>query len=102
MKEHEFCPKKALKLLGDYETLRIVDALRDQELRFSEVRGALEDVNQVTLCKRLRTMEEAGVLKRQEETIDRQSVTYSLTKMGQGMVPLLDTIKSFAITFGVK
>jgi DNA-binding HxlR family transcriptional regulator len=96
------CPSEALKLLGDYVTLRVIDSLRGNELRFQELKRVLGDVNAVTLCGRLRRMEEAGILIRQEETIDRQSVTYRLTEMGLGLIPLLHGIMEFAEKFKLK
>src|SRR6476620_1887510 len=98
----ERCPSEALKLLGDYVTLSIIDTLRDKELRFGDIKRELEDVNQVTLSRRLKHMEEVGVLIRQEETIDRQSVTYRLTSMGLGLIPLLRGIKEFANKFKLR
>ena len=95
------CPTGALRLLGDYVTLRIVDTLREKELRFQELRRSMEEVNQVTLSRRLKIMEKVGVLTRQVETIDRQSVTYRLTAMGLGLLPLLEDIKGFTQRFGV-
>ena len=99
IEKSEYCPSEALKLLGDYVTLRVIDTLREKELRFRELIRALEDVNQVTLARRLKVMEEAGIIQREEKTIDEQSVTYQLTEMGAGLIPLLQEIKQFADKF---
>jgi DNA-binding HxlR family transcriptional regulator len=92
----EHCPADALKLLGDYTTLRVIDFLRTGELRFTELQRALGDANSVTLTSRLKRMEAAGLLKRMEATYDRQSVIYRLSPMGTGLLPVLREIQAFA------
>ena len=91
----EHCQAGALKLLGDYVTLRIVDFLRAKELRFTELQRSMGDVNSVTLSNRLKRLETAGMIERKEATIDRQSVAYRLTVMGEGLLPVLREIQRF-------
>jgi len=95
----EHCQAETLKLLGDYTTLRIIDFLRDGELRFTELQRALGDANSVTLTKRLKLLEAAGILDRREATFDRQSVTYSLSNVGKGLLPVLREIQNFTRRF---
>ena len=92
----EHCSKDILKLLGDYTTLRIVDFLSESGFRFTELRIALLDTNSVTLTNRLRRMAEAGLLKRAEATLNKQSVTYELSDMGRALLPVLREIMKFA------
>ena len=91
----DHCQAEALKLLGDYVTLRIVDFLRAKELRFTELQRSIGDVNSVTLSNRLKRLEAAGVIEREEATIDRQSVAYRLTGLGKGLLPVLREIQNF-------
>lgn len=91
----EHCQAGALKLLGDYTTLRIVDFLRFKELRFTELQRAIGDVNPVTLTSRLKRLETARVIERREATVDRQSVVYRLTRLGEGLLPVLREIQNF-------
>lgn len=91
----EHCQAETLKLLGDYTTLRIIDFLRSGGLRFTELQRALGDTNSVTLTKRLQRLEGAGLVDRREATFDRQSVTYSLSATGQGLLPVLAEIQTF-------
>jgi DNA-binding HxlR family transcriptional regulator len=97
--QEEHCQAEVLKLLGDYTTLRIIDFLRTGGLRFTELQRALGDANSVTLTKRLKRLEAAGVLDRQKATFDRQSVTYSLSEMGKGLLPVLREIQNFTHRF---
>ena len=91
------CRPEILKLLGDYVTLRVVDALRAGELRFTQLKGSLDDVNSVTLSNRLKRMESVGLVGRKVATVDRQSVTYSLTARGKGLLPVLREMRNFAL-----
>lgn len=85
-----------IKLLGDCWTLRIINALQKGEMRFSEIERTIPGLNPVTLTNRLKKMEESGIVVRAIETCDKQSVSYLLTDMGHGIIPILDAIKSFA------
>lgn len=87
----------AMKLIGDFWTLGIVDSLRENELRFCEIERALPHSNPSTLTTRLKRLEESGVVLRLVETKDKQSVTYVLTPKGKEIVPILDAIKAFTI-----
>jgi DNA-binding HxlR family transcriptional regulator len=90
------CSPEALKLLRDYITLRIVDMLASSGLRFSELQRELAETNTVTLTNRLKRMAAAGVLKRTEASLNRQSVVYELSDTGKGLLPVLREIQVFA------
>lgn len=84
----------SLELLGDFHTLRIVDALSDGELRFCELQRNLDNLNPVTLTNRLKKLEDQKIVTRQQE--NRADVTYNLTKLGRKVLPVLDAINNFA------
>ncbi len=94
-------PKKLLEgitVTSDTWTLCIVYVLEDGPLRFCGIQRALGDVNPTTLANRLKRLEKNELIERQEETMDKLSVTYSLTKRGRSVFPILKTIESFAST----
>ena len=95
----EHCQAEILKLLGDYTALRIIDFLHAGELRYTQLQRALMDTNSVTLTKRLKLLEAAGLLDRKEATFDKQSVTYSLSDLGKGLLPVLREIQIFTRSF---
>ena len=95
-RSHEHCRVDALKLVGDYTTLRIIDFLSSSPMRFSELQRALADVNSVTLSNRLKRVAAAGLLKRSEATLNRQSVIYELSEMGNALLPVLHEMRKFA------
>lgn len=86
---------EAMKLVGDFWTLRLVDAIRNDEVRFCEIERRIPDISPATLTGRLKKLEESGIIDRRVETLDRQSVCYALTPRGLGILPVLESIKNF-------
>ncbi len=86
---------EAMKLIGDFWTLRLVDAIRDDEVRFCELERRIPDISPATLTGRLKKLEEAAVVDRLIETKDKQSVSYCLTERGKRILPILESIKAF-------
>lgn len=81
-------------MFGDKWTLRLASSLRDGELRFNEIETLLS-INSATLSTRLKRLEDLGLVVRSEETIDKLSVTYKLTKFGTELLPIYDDIVRF-------
>jgi DNA-binding HxlR family transcriptional regulator len=90
------CSEKELKMLGDFWTLAIIQALHGDEKRFSQLERELIDANPSTLTNRLKKLEQQKIIKRKKETLDKLSVVYELTDKGKGIMPVLDQIKLFA------
>jgi DNA-binding HxlR family transcriptional regulator len=95
-KTHDITCESTMKLLGDYWTLRIIDSLTSNELRFCELQRSLDNVNPVTLTKRLKTLEDARIISRTEETRDKISVTYCLTELGEEVLPIIKALDRFS------
>ncbi len=85
-----------MKLLGDYWTLRIIDDLRTGETRFCELQRDLDNINPTTLTNRLKKLEEANLIQRSEETVDKISVTYSLSSLGKEVLPIIKALDRFS------
>jgi DNA-binding HxlR family transcriptional regulator len=90
------CSTTELKMLGDFWTLAIIQALGDGEKRFAQLERDLPHVNPTTLTSRLKKLEAQGIIEREEETVDKLSVVYSLTERGRGILPILREIRIFA------
>lgn len=85
----------SLKILSDYWTLRVIDELSDgSTMRFNELERRIEGVNTATLSKRLKDMQDSGLIQRVEKS--RADVTYSLTKLGSEAIPLLNAVNHFS------
>ena len=95
----EHCSPDVLRILGDFTTLRIIDCLAMSGMRFTELRIALVDTNSVTLTSRLKRLSDAGLLKRAEATLNRQSVSYELSDLGKALLPVLRKIKEFSAIY---
>ena len=89
----------AIKMLGDSWVLCIVCNLAEHNLRFSELERAIRGINPVTLTRRLKELEAEKLVKREEETVDKLSVVYTLTEKGQAVVPVIKEINKFAERF---
>jgi DNA-binding HxlR family transcriptional regulator len=85
-----------LKLLGDYWTLRILDALSDGEMRYCELQRRIDNLNPVTLTGRLKKLEEARLINRYEDLEDKVAVVYALTGLGSQTLPVIDAITNFS------
>jgi DNA-binding HxlR family transcriptional regulator len=86
----------SMQLLGDYWVLRIIYSLASGEARFTELARAVEGINPATLSSRLKKLEEAKLINRSEETVDKLSVTYSLTNLGKEALPVITALENFA------
>jgi len=94
--EEQICTD-TLKLLGDFWSLRIISALASDALRFNELQRTIDNCNPATLTERLKRLEEAGLLQRTEESVDKISVTYGLTKLGHMAMPIINAYNDFAL-----
>ena len=92
---HESCAS-SLKLIGDYWTLMIISALRNDNQRFCDLQRAMNNINPATLTSRLKVLNERGLVDREEETVTKVSVVYSLTDRGRRVLPVIDAIESFS------
>ena len=90
------CLEGGLKLLGDFWILTIIDVLMEEPLRFNEIQRNVTGINPATLTNRLKKLEQARLIERQEETLDKLSVTYALTERGISILPVIAEIQVFA------
>jgi DNA-binding HxlR family transcriptional regulator len=86
----------SMKLLGDYWTLRIIDALKVGEVRFCELQRTVDNVNPVTLTARLKKLEDARLITRTKESPDKISVSYCLTPLGNEALPVIRALDNFS------
>lgn len=86
----------SLKLLGDFWTLRIIDALADGELRYCELQRKIDNLNPVTLSNRLKKLENVRLIRRNEDLPIKIAVTYRLTKQGRAALPVVTAINQFS------
>lgn len=87
-----YCPvAHALGAVGDRWSLLIVRDLLREPKRFTDLLDYLGNITPQLLMLRLRELEEAGVVER-EQGQDRREVWYKLTEAGQELRPVVEAL----------
>ena len=87
------CPlTECMAVLGGAWTPNVVWYLSGGPRRFSELRSDIPGVSAKVLTQRLRTLEAKGVVHREVRPTSPPSVEYSLTDLGQELVPAIEAI----------
>lgn len=90
------CPiRRIASILGRKWTLELIFYLR-QRRRFCELQEAVGGVNPATLSQRLKTLEQAGLIRRRAISAGPLHVEYDLTEKGRGLTPVLDALAAWA------
>ncbi|XBX04804.1 helix-turn-helix domain-containing protein [Enterocloster clostridioformis] len=74
----------------------IIYTLSEGTLRFSEIRNKLPHITEANLTKDLRMLESYGMIHREVYPVVPPKVEYSLTKMGEDFLPILNSINKWA------
>lgn len=81
------CPSRQLiKLLSEKWVMLIVNALRDEKKRTSQLKHILRPVSQKMLTQQLRKLERHNIVKRTVYDQVPPKVEYELTELGQSLV----------------
>ena len=87
------CPiSTCMAVLGGAWTPNIIWNLSGGPRRFSELRHDIPVISAKVLTARLRSLEEKGVVIREVKPTSPPSVEYSLTDLGQQLVPAINAI----------
>ncbi|HYK39208.1 MAG TPA: helix-turn-helix domain-containing protein [Candidatus Eremiobacteraceae bacterium] len=91
MKQHYGCPIKATLnvVAGKWKVLALW-YLSFKPQRFAELRDLLPGVTEKVLTAQLRELEKDGVISRKSTLDSPPKVTYSLTKAGRDLIPLME------------
>jgi DNA-binding HxlR family transcriptional regulator len=81
-----------MAVIGGAWTVNVIWYLRAGPRRFSELRLDIPPISPKVLTTRLRELEERGVVYRQVKPTSPPSVEYSLTDLGQELVPAIEGI----------
>ncbi len=91
------CPaRQLLDRIGDKWVSLAINALADGPLRYSEVNQRLAGVSQKMLTQTLRNLERDGLITRTVLPEVPVRVEYELTPLGEELLPVMLTIKSWA------
>lgn len=96
-KTEEWCALKSTsKILGHKWVPVITYHIYDnEEIRFSEIKEEVGGITNKTLSNNLDRMEEQGIINRNVEDDKPVKITYSLTKFGEKLVPLVEDMISW-------
>lgn len=86
---------KAVELIGKKWTGAIISALSESECRFCDMRDMIPSMSDRLLTERLKELEANGIIERQVTTDRPLQVKYTLTKKGQDLVPILESIRNW-------
>ncbi len=104
MKTHHNCPvQAAINVLSGKWKVQAVWHLSFGPRRFAELRDLLRGVSEKVLAAQLRELEKDGVVNRMALCSSPPKVTYSLSRSGRTLIPLLEDLcdwgsKQFRIT----
>jgi len=88
----QYCPTaRAVELLGDRWTLLIVRDLSFGGRHFNELERGLPGIPKALLSGRLRRLQNAGVIERQEESAGHKNC-YQLTLAGLELYPVIESL----------
>ena len=87
------CPVElSLEVLGGKWKPIILARLKDQPMRYGQLRRLIPDLSDKVLTQRLRDLTEAGLIETREEG---SAAFYALTERGQSLRPILEALHSW-------
>jgi DNA-binding HxlR family transcriptional regulator len=91
---HPVCARyhAAIELLGARWSGAVLQALFTGSHRFADLRAAIPGVSDTMLTRRLRELEDAGLVERRVMPTSPVHVEYDLTQMGSEAGPVLDAV----------
>lgn len=94
--KYNVCPMALVQELfsGKYKLL-ILWYLSQSTLRFSDIKKRIPQITQKMLTAQLRSLEEDKLIDRQVYPVVPPKVEYSLTEVGQRIIPILEMMHSF-------
>jgi len=94
------CPIEAtLAVLGGKWTPLVLWELRDETLRFGELRRRIPGITKKMLSQRLQELEDDGVVHREAYAEVPPRVEYSLTAFGETLRPVLDAMCEWGVEY---
>ena len=94
------CPvARTAEIIGNKWTPLIVRDLARGQRRFSELERSLFGISPKTLSERLKRLEEAGIVARACFAEVPPRVEYSLTPKGHALLPVIESMRTFGVTW---
>lgn len=96
MRAKDNCPVGiTLELIGGKYKALILWHLAERKLRFSELQKVITDATAKMLTQQLRELESQGLIHRKVYPVIPPKVEYSLTELGQSLMPVLISMRDW-------
>ena len=93
------CPTRlVLDRVADKWAVLILGSLRDQPVRFNELRRMIEGISQKMLSQTLKSLERDGLVSRKAIPTVPVTVEYSITPLGRTLSATVDSLRVWAET----
>jgi len=89
--------RNLLDRVGDKWSLMIIDLLSEGTLRYSELDHKIESISQKMLTVTLKSLEADGLIDRKVYPQIPPKVEYSLTALGETLLPAITILKKWAV-----
>ncbi len=90
------CPvATTVSLIGSKWKLLIIRNLRQRPWRFNELQRSLDGISQKVLTDSLRELIQDGLVIRNDFKSNPPHVEYSLSELGENLMPIIDTMADF-------
>lgn len=94
------CPvATTVQLIGNKWKLLIIRNLLDRPQRFTELKNGVPGISQKVLTDNLRAMESNGIVSREVFAEVPPRVIYSLTDIGQSLLPIIDAMADWGNSY---
>src|SRR5215471_11383316 len=91
------CPtRQILDRVGDKWAVLILLLLRDETMRFNQLRRAIEGISQKMLSQVLKSLERDGLIRRRVIPTVPVTVEYSMTPLGATLATAVDPLRDWA------
>ncbi|AWM02283.1 winged helix-turn-helix transcriptional regulator [Bradyrhizobium amphicarpaeae] len=91
------CPtRQILDRIGDKWAVLILLLLREEPMRFNQLRRAIEGISQKMLSQVLKSLERDGLLRRHAIATVPVTVEYSITQLGLTLAGAVDPLRDWA------
>ena len=93
------CPTRVLiDQLADKWAILVMLALTQGPVRFNALRREVEGITQKMLGQTLRKLERNGLVRRRAFTTMPMTVDYSLTRMGESLLPIIEDLRNWSMS----
>lgn len=87
----------AMDRIGGTWKMPILWRLKDQVLRYSELKRSMPKITDKMLTTQLRELEKYGLIHREVYPVVPPKVEYSITEAGRRVIPIIETIRNYGL-----